>query len=148
MENAYTHAEKDRTIPAVTPDMVEQIFDFNEICLKIEHRPIGLLSEQELNYAIKAIEEEGAELIKAHTDQDMIGAVDAVLDLIYFSVGFLKRMGLNRDQVRQAMTAVHQSNMAKKLGTQMKRGGDGVADAVKADGWQGPEERIAEILGG
>jgi predicted HAD superfamily Cof-like phosphohydrolase len=148
MENAYTHAEKDRAIQAINPDMVEQVFDFNEQCLGIEQRPIGLLSEGELQYALKAIAEEANEFQDAHNDMDVIGAVDAVLDLIYFSLGFLRRMGLTRDQVRSAMTAVHTANMTKKQGAQAKRGGDGVIDAIKPEGWQGPEERIAQILGG
>lgn len=134
---------------SITPrSIVEKVIQFNQVALQIQPREIGLLSPQELTYASKALLEERQEFIDAHAQQDVIGAVDAVLDNIYFSIGFLYRMGLTADQINEAFGAVHAANMEKKAGTQAKRGGDGVVDAVKPDGWTGPEERIARILGG
>ena len=130
-------------------DFVDQVFDFNENILALpRQKEIGLLSPQELEYAVKAAKEEMQEFFEAHEKQDVIGAVDAVVDLLYFGVGFLKRLGLTREQVSQAMAAVHHCNMTKKLSTNVTKRVEGVADATKPEGWVGPEERIAEILGG
>ena len=142
MSNPYDSAIVNQT------DLVSDIFNFNKHLLHIGERPKSLLDPAELNYAVKAGREELEELEEAHLNQDYIGAVDAVLDLLYFGVGFLARMGLSEDEVRACMKVVHDANMQKKLGVQEKRGGAGVADAVKPTGWVPPEERIAEILGG
>lgn len=128
-------------------DIISKVFEFNEKVLNIHRPEISLLNEKELEYAMKASLEELDEFHDAHTAKDVIGSIDAVIDQIYFQIGFLKRMGLTEDQVRRCFGAVHDANMEKKLGIQHKRGGEGVADAVKPDGWVPPEERIAEILG-
>lgn len=127
---------------------VEQVIDFNEQIIGVGQREIGLLSDKELEYAIKAIDEEKQEFFQAHHQQDVIGAVDAVIDLMYFGIGFLRRMGLNADQISLCMTAVHVANMEKKLSTSVHKRVEGVPDASKPEGWIGPEERIAFILGG
>lgn len=129
-------------------DSFDQVVEFNQKALGIEPRPIGLLSDSELKYASKAIREEAEEFVLAHVNQDVVGAVDAACDLMYFTIGFMYRMGLSAQQIRSAFDAVHEANMAKKVGVQHKRGGDGVVDAVKPEGWRGPEEKIAAILGG
>jgi predicted HAD superfamily Cof-like phosphohydrolase len=134
-------------IQAAPSQMILNVCGFNRMALGIEPREIGLLSEAELTYAKKADVEEMDEFEKAHREMDLIGAVDAVLDKIYFSIGFLYRMGLTEQQIEDCFQAVHECNMRKKLGVQEKRGGEGVADAVKPEGWVGPEERIGEILG-
>lgn len=129
-------------------DFVDNIVTFNRDLLGVKNREKALLSEKELDYAIKAGVEELMEFEDAHKSQNYIGAVDAVCDLLYFAVGFLARMGLTEMEIKECMQAVHEANMEKKLGVQHKRGGEGVADAVKPEGWVGPEERIAEVLGG
>lgn len=129
-------------------DVFDQVTEFNTQALGIQQREIGLLDDGELRYAIKAMHEEAEEFATAHVNQDVVAAVDAVLDEIYFCIGFLRRMGLTPNQMRACMDAVHYANMQKKVGVQHKRGGDGVVDAVKPEGWTGPEEKIARILGG
>jgi predicted HAD superfamily Cof-like phosphohydrolase len=128
-------------------NMITNVISFNAEALGILPREKGLLSEKELEYAMKATKEEAYELKEAHEMKDFIGAVDAVLDQLYFNVGFLYRMGLTAQEIERCFQAVHDCNMQKKLGVQAKRGGEGVADAVKPEGWVGPEERIMEILG-
>lgn len=127
---------------------VDQVIDFNTKIIGVQQREIGLLSDSELEYAMKAINEEATEFKDAHSQQDVIGAVDAVIDLMYFSIGFLRRMGLTADQISSCMTAVHNANMEKKLSMEVQKRVAGVADAAKPQGWVGPEERIAFILGG
>ena len=129
-------------------NMITNVVSFNAEALGILPRDKALLSQGELEYAMKAMKEEAYEFKEAHELQDFIGAVDAALDQIYFSIGFLYRMGLTSQEIERCFQAVHECNMRKKLGVQHKRGGEGVADAVKPEGWVGPEERIAGILGG
>ena len=73
-------------------------------------------------------------------------SIDAIIDLKYFAVGVLYKMGLSPDMQKACCTAVHSANMEKKLGTVAKRAVEGAADAVKPEGWVSPEERIIEIL--
>lgn len=127
-------------------NIVDQVYEFNTQCLGLTNRERGLLSQAELNYADKAIKEELQEFVDAHAEQDYIGAIDGAIDLVYFGIGFLVRMGLKAEEIKQMMSAVHDANMAKKAGTQDKRGGEGVVDAVKPEGWVPPEERIIAIL--
>lgn len=144
MSNPYNST----IIPGTDNLFVEQVVEFNEKIIGVGQRDIGLLNPQELEYAIKAIDEEKQEFFQAHHQQDVIGAVDAVVDLLYFGIGFLRRMGLSADQISSCMTAVHEANMEKKLSTSVHKRVEGVPDAAKPEGWVGPEERIAFILGG
>ncbi len=121
---------------------------FNSEILNIKDRQPGLLTIGELEYAGKAIEEELAEFQEAHANQDMIGAVDAAIDLTYFAFGFLYRMGLTSDQIIACCAAVHEANMAKAASRNVSKRVSGEVDAEKPDGWVGPEEAIGAILSG
>lgn len=127
--------------------MIRDIFQFNRDVLKLpapsEPR---LLDEKTLKISVKCLREEVEELETAHEVIDYVGAVDAVLDNIYFAVGILYKLGLTEDQVDRCMETVHSCNMRKKLGINAKRD-TGAADAVKPSDWEGPEERIARIIG-
>ncbi|AAX84877.1 hypothetical protein [Xanthomonas phage Xp15] len=138
--NTYSHAEKPK-------DFTHAIFQFNKQVLNLNEPELRLLNAQELEWSKKAVLEELEEFIQAHRQQDFVGAVDAVGDLVYFAIGFFFRMGLTPDQVNQVMMAINDANMEKKLGKVAARNIDGVADATKPEGWVGPEERIAAILG-
>lgn len=127
--------------------MIENVIAFNRTALGIEPREKSLLSPKELEYAMRATGEEAGEFHQAHEQHDFVAAVDAVLDQLYFNIGFLYRMGLTAREIEDCFQAVHDCNMRKKLGVQHKRGGEGVADAVKPEGWVGPEESIMAILG-
>lgn len=124
------------------------VYQFNTELLGIKDREKGLLSDKEIKYAESAILEELHEFAVAHDIKDYVGAIDAAIDLAYFSVGFLVRLGLNLDEIKGCMKVVHEANMEKKAGIQKKRGGPGVIDATKPDGWVSPEERICEVLDG
>lgn len=147
MDTSVIEDPQEQVTSPISP-IITSVISFNAEALGILPRDKALLSEAELDYAMKAMKEESYEFKEAHEKQDFIGAVDAVLDQIYFNVGFLYRMGLTSQEIERCFQAVHGCNMQKKLGVQHKRGGDGVADAVKPEGWVGPEEKIAEILGG
>ena len=86
------------------------------------------------------LEEELEELELAHEAKDMVGVADALADLVYVAIGTAHMMGIDFDQV---FKAVHAANMQKLRGI-TKRGM--VYDAIKPEGWVGPESKIEAIL--
>lgn len=130
-------------------DMIKDVLYFNESVLKLSRLTPALLSPQEANWLVKALHEESAEFLEAHLVEDLPGAVDALVDLLYFTIGGLYRLGLNADMIGACFLAVHKANVTKKLGVKESRPQDGtVADAVKSHDFIGPEKVIAEILRG
>lgn len=122
------------------------VIDFNQRVLHVLPRPLGLLSASEVDITAKCLREESDEFELAHDEGDFIGAVDALVDSIYFAIGGLYKLGLTAESIEQSILAVHSANMEKKLGINARRGDGSAADAVKPQGWVGPEERISAIL--
>ncbi len=132
----------------ITSDPVfDAIFDFNERVVKVEEAPLNTLSDKQHEWTLKAYREEITEFVQARDKQDIIGMVDASLDLVYFAVGTLKKMGLSREQAFAIMMVIHRKNMKKERGKTGTRG-DHEEDAVKPEGFVGPEEEIGHILFG
>lgn len=127
------------------PDIIDQIFDFNEQVIGIDNVELNCLTTQQQAWTEMFVKEELTEFYEAFTKQDAVGMVDGIVDLIYGAMGTFKKMGLTRDQVRLAFTAVHEANMTKKKG-RTARGGD--EDAVKPADFVPPEQKIAAILFG
>lgn len=127
---------------------VDQVVEFNQRVLKIDQRPVDMLKQNEFEISMKCLQEELDEFEEAFNKGDIIGCIDAIIDLKYFAVGVMYKMGLTPDAMKKCMTAVHEANMEKKLGTVAKRAVEGAADAVKPEGWVSPEERIINILDG
>lgn len=125
------------------PDMVDQVFEFNEKVIGLSDVDFNCLTEKQHAWIRNFVIEELNELHEAYLKQDMVGMVDAVGDLIYGAMGTFKKMGLSQEHVRQCFTAIHNANMAKRRGDK-GRGSD--EDAVKPDGWVAPEVTISEIL--
>lgn len=125
---------------------VNQVVEFNQQILGIEQRPLDMLSLAEFEISKKCLQEEVDEFVQAYEEGDMIGCIDGLVDLMYFSIGVLYKKGLTPEMITACMTAVHEANMEKKLGQNAKRAVDGAADAVKPEGWISPELRIVEIL--
>lgn len=124
-------------------DMVDQVFTFNEQVIGIRDVQLNPLSQLQHDWLIKFGQEELQEFTDEFRVQNVVGMVDAVIDLIYGAMGTFKKMGLTREQVRQCFTAVHTANMAKKRGNK-GRGSD--EDAIKPEGWVAPEDVISDIL--
>jgi predicted HAD superfamily Cof-like phosphohydrolase len=123
--------------------MVEEM---NREIVKVPVREIGPIQDsEEVGYLIGCLREEIDEFEEA-IDQDFIGQVDALIDLIYFAAGGLTRMGIPNDISKKIFTAVHDANMTKKNGVKEQRTIPHTLDAVKPEGWIGPEERIIRIL--
>ena len=127
---------------------VDQVVEFNQRVLKIDQREVDMLKPNEFEISMKCLQEELDEFEEAFKSGDIIGCIDAIIDLKYFAVGVMYKMGLTPENKKLCMTAVHEANMEKKLGVNTKRAVEGAADAVKPAGWVPPEERIANILDG
>lgn len=127
--------------------MINEIFQFNNDCLQLSERPLNPLTfkEGEFEFTKKAFLEEIQELTEGYEQQDVVKMVDSVLDLCYFAVGSLRRMGLSEEQAKACFLAIHHANMTKKKGANASRG-NFADDAVKPTDFVAPDEAIAHIL--
>lgn len=126
--------------------LIDSVYAFNEQIIGMEtDLPLQPLSKDLRIWFASAIQEELAEYEMAWLNQDFIGQVDAIIDMMYFAIGRLQQMGLTREQARDCFMAIHFANMTKKRGAQAKRG-NLEADAVKPPEWIPPEERLRKIL--
>lgn len=99
-----------------------------------------LVNEEYILARANFMSEEVHEFVDAATQGDMVGVADALADVIYVAVGTALTMGIPLGKV---WDVVHAANM-KKIKGMTKRG---IAnDAIKPDGWAGPEMAIAAIL--
>lgn len=80
---------------------VDQVIEFNQKVLKIEQRPVNMLNRSEFDISVKCLNEEILEFIEAHGKGDMIGCIDAMIDLRYFATGILYKMGLNAAAIKR-----------------------------------------------
>ena len=123
---------------------------FNKEILKIEPRMPGLQASKEFELSVKQLKEEIGEFEDAYGDQDLVGCVDAMLDLKVFADGVLYKMGLLSDDIYECADAISRANMSKKRGIKSTRvvstGSDAPADANKPEGWVGPEAEISKII--
>lgn len=124
-------------------DIIDQIYDFNEQVIGIEAGELNPLTQKQFEWTTKFVQEELTEFHDAFNQQDIVGMVDAIGDLIYGAMGTFKKMGLNREHVRLCFAAIHAANMTKKRGDK-GRGSD--EDAVKPADFVAPEQAIADIL--
>lgn len=125
--------------------VIDRVFTFNELIVKIKKDRIQLLQGDELTWLMRVLAEETDELRVAQTTTDQ---VDALIDLTIFALGGLYRLGLSNQQAIDCFNAVMDANMEKRAGQKVGRVIGEVADAIKPEGWVGPEQRIAEILNG
>ena len=99
-----------------------------------------LVSEEYVLARANFLSEELDEFVEAATAGDIVGAADALTDMVYVAMGTALTMGIPLDKV---WDVVHAANMKKVKGTTKR----GIAnDAVKPEGWVGPERAIAAIL--
>lgn len=123
-----------------------QIQQFNQEVLGINPRQLGEQDKGEFDLSVKQLKEEVREFEEARASGDFIKQIDALIDLQYFTIGVLYKLGINADQYEQICTAVHGCNMMKKVGVKKERGDHGAADAIKPDSWKDPEQKIIGIL--
>lgn len=125
--------------------MITRVFDFNAQVVGIQPRLLGTITPEhpEIGWLVGVLQEESQELAEAG---NLVEQVDALVDSIIFAVGGLYRLGLTDEQALKCFHAVMDANFEKKAGQKEGREVEGVKDAVKPEGWKGPEARIKEIL--
>lgn len=125
--------------------MLTRVFDFNAKVVGIEPRRLGEITpgHPEISWLVGVLQEEAQELAEA---ESLVDQVDALIDSIIFALGGLYRLGLTEEQALKCFHAVMDANFEKRSGQKKGREVEGVKDAVKPEGWKGPEARIKEIL--
>jgi predicted HAD superfamily Cof-like phosphohydrolase len=98
-------------------------------------------------FRLAFMQEELDEFEEASLCSDRVKMFDALLDLAYVVYGTALFMGITPEQWEAGMSAVHKVNMLKERATDdsSKRGTS--LDVVKPEGWVGPEQELATILG-
>lgn len=125
-------------------NVFESVYVFNHDVVGIGERKLGSLTTGELGWLTTCLQEEAIEL---QDSVQLVDQVDALCDSIIFTIGGFARAGLSPEQAEKCIMTVMAANFEKKAGQKAGRVVEGVADAVKPEGWVGPEFRIADILG-
>ena len=87
--------------------------------------------------ALEAAEKTGIPIDEDHVYEMKADMIDAILDLIYFAYGRLFEIGTSVEDFECMWDAIQNANMAKKRGNKGRGSND---DAIKPEGWVGPEE--------
>ncbi|HVJ72212.1 MAG TPA: hypothetical protein VM531_12020 [Sphingomicrobium sp.] len=124
-------------------DIIGRIFKFNREIIGIEPRDVGPIKGNEQAWLAGVLREEALEF---DTSSDVVEQADALVDSIVYAIGGFYRLGLKEEQVVACLNVVLDANFKKKAGQKSGRVYEGVVDAVKPEGWVGPEDRIKEIL--
>ncbi len=116
------------------------------------YKPSRSMDRHLIELRVKQMREELKETEDALNHGLYIDAVDGLIDNIYFALGTLHIMGVDRAKLNACFMAVHMANMAKRPGIKEERRLPGVADedhpmdAIKPDGWVPPEFLLKVIL--
>jgi predicted HAD superfamily Cof-like phosphohydrolase len=143
----YLESEIDMRTP------FHMVSEFQQKILGVDQAQVlSPLSQANKDHLYNCLIEEAIEMVDSHVipgtkSAQIVDAVDALMDSIYFAIGGLHKIGLSPHQMHECFAAVHLANMTKKKGIIERRGDGSAPDAVKPEGWKSPEERIAEILG-
>lgn len=136
-------------------NLIQRIVTFNHTVVNIGSRGKAPLTPAEASWLSSALKEEASELTDAWTSasgtnpeeearEALIGQVDACGDAVIFAIGGMCRAGLTPLEIDRVLHAIMDANFEKKAG--VKPGREGAPDAVKPEGWVGPEARIRGIL--
>jgi predicted HAD superfamily Cof-like phosphohydrolase len=110
--------------------------------------PIGnqpkLLTPEETSYFARFIMEELSEYLRANEEQSLVDAADAIVDLVYVTLGCAHAMGLPFEEL---FKVVHKANMQKEPANEFCRSIRGNQyDVVKPVDWIAPEDEMQIIL--
>lgn len=103
------------------------------------HRP-HLPAREVMEYRLRFLQEELDELKKSVANEDLPGALDALVDLNYVSYGTAIFMGITPACWEEAWNEVQRANMEKRRASRAddsKRGHE--LDVVKPKDWRGPD---------
>lgn len=104
-------------------------------------RSPGFLDPDTMLYRIEFIQEELDELKTAYGDRDLAKAADALVDIVWVTLGLADKMGLPWDAL---WWEVYQANMRKVLATKPHPTRGALETIAKPDGWREPN--IAAVL--
>lgn len=127
---------------------IQQVKDFHEkFGLPTGEKDCLTASQAVAEFRLAFMQEELDEFEEASLCNDRVKMFDALLDLAYVVYGTALFMGISPAQWEEGMAAVQKANMSKVRATDdsSKRGTS--LDVIKPDGWVGPEEELARILG-
>ena len=128
------------TQPSPTPSMFDDVGVFHTQVLNQPPRYPQLLSPGQVLARRLFMQEELNEFLECASVDDMVGTADALADLVYVALGTAYLMGLPFDSI---WAAVQKANMAKVPGMTKRSMAN---DAMKPDGWVGPEAEIREAI--
>lgn len=100
----------------------------------------GVVKEEVLEFQSARYEMNNQYIPRIKARVDML---DALIDLIYFIIGRVQELGFTEDEFYTHFKYVHQANMTKQKGNK-GRGSD--TDAIKPQGWTGPETKMIKYL--
>lgn len=133
-------------------NIFKKIEDFNRNLVGVKRDQITPLSLDEAKWQIATLKEEITEFEDAlkitETTDAIVAQADALMDLLYFTIGGFCRLGINHIQIEQIFKTVHKANMNKIKGKKSVRDHSIELDAIKPDNWVSPEKIIKEILFG
>lgn len=127
--------------------MITGVYEFNRKVLGADPDQMVLpLDIPQHDWLVAALKEEIQEFENSETQAE---EVDALIDLCYFAIGGLVRMGLSEWQAQECFAVVHEANMTKQPGIKETRPNDGsITDAIKDETFEDPVDRIREIIRG
>ena len=121
--------------------MYDDIEEFHEHVLNLEKpTQVGIISDEFILERTRFLNEEVEEFTTTGMSGDMVGVADALADIVYVALGTAWQMGIPFQAI---WDVVHSANMKKVRGI-TKRGNK--HDAVKPEGWVGPEQAIAALI--
>ena len=117
----------------------KDILNFHEkFKVPLANKPT-LLEGEMLKFRIDFLQEELNELKKAHIDDNLEEAFDALLDLAVVLFGTSQIMGFSEEAWNEGWNEVHRANMSKERCTDASQSKRGTAlDIFKPIGWQKP----------
>lgn len=123
----------------MTQSHYKNILDFHEkFQVPLANSPT-LLSGETLKFRIDFLQEELNELKKAHVENNLEEAFDALLDLAVVLYGTAQFMGFSEEAWNEGFAEVHRANMSKVRATDASQSKRGTSlDVVKPEGWQAP----------
>jgi predicted HAD superfamily Cof-like phosphohydrolase len=133
--------------------MAQLVAEFNEKILRLppkweNNQPVTGLSDADFALSMKQLREEINEFEYADAQDDKAGQVDAMLDLVYFALGILYKMGLSPLEINTLFEAVHNANMTKSIGKKKGREVEDAVDAVKPADFKNPKNIIEGLING
>ena len=125
------------------------VTDYLHAAVKRMHGKFGLdysgpprpLTHEEKTFRVGCLREEISEY---QTAGSLVDELDALVDLLVFTVGTLERQGL---PVREAFEIVMAANSRKEVAGEADRSKRHFAiDLVKPEGWMAPEPQLQSLL--